>query len=30
MIFKGNASMLDCDERPESSGAGKKKCLDLY
>jgi len=23
--FKYNASMLDCDEGPESSGTGKKK-----
>jgi hypothetical protein len=28
--FKYNASMLDCDEIPESSETGKKKYLDLF
>jgi hypothetical protein len=28
--FNHNASMLDCDEIPESSGTGKKKYIDLF
>jgi hypothetical protein len=30
MILSKNASMLDCDEIPESSETGKKKYLDLF
>jgi hypothetical protein len=30
MIFKDNASMLDCDEKPENPGIGKKEKPQYY